>query len=196
MNLTAGRFDDALAGMARAVQYDPLSLTLHGNEAGFLHIARRFDQAVAKYEWIAKFDPSSFVKCMIGLPLIQLGREAEAVDAFREGAQIQGDWIFTQQLLAYGLAIVGEEQECLSILAQLEEREKTEYVWPLGFAFAHVALGDDERAIARARQSFEDRAGLMWLRDPAFDRLRRDPRYEELLAKTAPDGSSTQGVTS
>jgi len=62
---------------------------------------------------------------------------------------------------------------------------KRRYVPPFYIARVHAGLGDNARALASLNQAFQQHSDqLTGLRvDPAFDHLRADPRFVELMRR-------------
>jgi len=62
---------------------------------------------------------------------------------------------------------------------------KRRYVSPVYIARVHAGLGENAQALALLNQSFQQRSDqLTGLRvDPAFDHLRTDPRFVDLLRR-------------
>ena len=90
--------------------------------------------------------------------------------------------------LAYGFAVVGEHDESRTVLRELAELEKREFVWPMGLAMAHAHLGDTNLALDYLERAYDERVGWMLLapREPAFDILRDEPRFQALMRKIGP----------
>ena len=64
-----------------------------------------------------------------------------------------------------------------------ERRANGDYVSAMEFARASVRLGDDKLAFAWLEKASHERtvAPLFLRTDPLYDRLRSDPRFEEIL---------------
>jgi len=91
-------------------------------------------------------------------------------------------------MLAYALAVGGQHAEARSILADVDCRAETEFVWPMGLAMAYAHLGDESTALDHLERAYEERVGWMLLigREPALDVLRSSPRFQSLLRKIGP----------
>jgi Flp pilus assembly protein TadD len=87
--------------------------------------------------------------------------------------------------LAHAYAVAGRRDEARRALAQLLQTAKRRYVPPFYIARVHAGLGDNAQALALLNQAFQQRSDqLTGLRvDPAFDHLRTDPRFIDLLRR-------------
>jgi hypothetical protein len=67
----------------------------------------------------------------------------------------------------------------------LKNHAKQRYIPPYFVAFLYARLGDKDQAFEWLEKGYEDRGPfLSALRvDPAFDNLRSDPRYADLLRR-------------
>jgi Tfp pilus assembly protein PilF len=77
----------------------------------------------------------------------------------------------------------GEREKAQTILKQLQTTK--EYVSPGELAVLYAALGDKEAAFTSFNKAYDEHdLQLQFLKvDPSYDRLRDDPRYDELLKK-------------
>ena len=64
----------------------------------------------------------------LGLALVGLERDSEAIETFRQGAVLAPDDLFVRAYLGWALGLDGQRQEALAILDDLEHRRSQEYV--------------------------------------------------------------------
>lgn len=87
-------------------------------------------------------------------------------------------------MIVRALAALGEWEEGRAIMERLEERSSRQYLRGETLAAGYAALGDLDRAFLCLDRALEARsAGLVCLHlDPAYERLRSDPRYPPFLS--------------
>lgn len=188
---STGRHDEAIAETQRARALDPLSYFINGNAALALYRARRYEEAVAGFRRQIELDRTLPMACaFIAFPLIQLGRFDEAINGVRAVRQ-RDDHSIWSVMLAYVCAATGREAEARRLLAELEARRSGEYMWLCCLAMAYQALGDDDVALDRLEEAYNDRGG--WITylgiEPGLDPLRRHPRFVELLRRVGLTGA-------
>jgi hypothetical protein len=96
-------------------------------------------------------------------------------------------------LLAQGYAKLGQRDEALKTLEQLQQAATRRYVWNYTFAVVHVGFGENDKAIDFLERDYREQVDyeLALLKvDPMLDPLRGDPRFEALVSKVfAPKGN-------
>jgi hypothetical protein len=90
-----------------------------------------------------------------------------------------------QAELGRAYALWGKETEARSILRVLEKLGEESYVSAYSFAGIYAGLGDRERTLHWLDRANEERSSWMvhLNLDPAFDVLRSDPQFQELLRR-------------
>ena len=131
-----------------------------------------------------------------GLILSDAGRQEEAIAALERGLGLSAEGSFAEGLAIAGLgvayALSGDASLAREVLSRLETSDHP----PLFQAMVHAAMGEDDEAFA-ALDRVVWTSVLRWdlLVFPAFDPLRQDPRYDELVSSNNvmwglnPDGS-------
>src|SRR5262245_26295023 len=182
---THERFTEALAQAQRAQELDQFSVYVSSALAKVYYNARQYDQALAAYRQTLELVPDSTrTQRGLGRVLLQLGRYDDAIAALRQAVARESHTYFISDL-GHAYAVAGRRGEAQRVLAQLRDVAKQRYVSPVYIAKVHAGLGETAAAMALLNQAFQERSDqLTGLRvDPAFDPMRADPRFVELLRR-------------
>jgi len=116
---------------------------------------------------------------VLGQTLIRLGRNEEALVAFRKAADASPRWSWG---FPQGLAFAGRKDEARAIAEKLESAEFPD---PWGLAEVYTALGDHDRALKWVEYGYEIRRDwIPWVKANAFlAPLRTEPRFREVLRR-------------
>ena len=87
--------------------------------------------------------------------------------------------------LAYCHALAGEGDQARKLFEQLDTLAETTYVSPVARAMVHMGLGERDLALKALAQGIRDRdfRAIYIGVDAAWDPLRSDPRFIELLER-------------
>lgn len=182
-----GRGDEAAAQLERARAVEPLAAITDAFGARVLYWDRRFDEAEETARRALELNSSHFYALgALGFIHLQQGEPAEAVDALRRSVEMSPKF---RSGLALALARAGREVEAREIVDRLEAEAAEGYLSPYERAFAHVGLGDHDRALELLEEATETRdAELIWIAvEPAFDPLRSEPRFQAILREMGLD---------
>jgi serine/threonine protein kinase/tetratricopeptide (TPR) repeat protein len=184
---TEGRFDEGLDFARRGVDLDPLTPFNHHNVGWGLYFARRFEEAAAQYRrLVSEFPAYSFG--YYGLSKIHriTGETRLAIVENDKARELMGDGIFSLLSEAECYAADGQTAVAGEKLAALEEMAAGRYVSPYQLALSYCYLGDVDRAIENLEKAVAIKeAWLNWMGvEPAFDAIRSDPRFDEILERT------------
>ena len=176
-----GRNPEALAAVHRAVELDPLSVPNICDEGRILYRARQFENAVARYQRALELDPN-YVPALwrIADAYEQLGKYEDALAAARKLQETIDNRSAALYTFATIYASMGKRREAMEALRAMEKAP------PLAgfearFALVYAVLGDRDRAITLLEKGVQTRSLMPFvLADPQLDRLRSDPRFEEL----------------
>lgn len=183
--LALGMFEASGRDSFRALDNDPASVMLSIHLGEHLHLSRQFEAAVAQYHKALELNPNHpNARPLLALVYEQQGRYPEAIAELEKAA---GFFEGTSRVRGplgrlYGLA--GRETEARALLAELErERQGPSYIAADDIAAIHAGLGETDLAFEWLQRACEERgAALVNLKvEPAFDRLREDPRFQQLL---------------
>jgi serine/threonine-protein kinase len=109
----------------------------------------------------------------------------QAVAACQQAVKLSGNAPSRAVGLGESYAAANRKPEAQEVLRQLRERSTQTYVSPVFLARLYLASGEREQALARLKEAYESRDYyLVWLNvDRAFDPLRADPRFQDLLRR-------------
>jgi tetratricopeptide (TPR) repeat protein len=185
-----GQFDQAIAECKRALKIDPLSPRYHLTLGWWLYLSRAYDEAVEELHQAFELDPTNpAAQELLGEVYALKGLHDEAVVAWKKAMTITGD---------HELASIMEEAHrrdgfpgaaravASKRLERLADRKgRGEYVSAIEFARAYTQLGDRDQALAWLERASEERTSLALLIgvNPAFDELREDPRFQEIVGR-------------
>jgi serine/threonine protein kinase/tetratricopeptide (TPR) repeat protein len=181
-----GRHSEAITAIKRAIELDPLSLIAHASLArhGY-YFARRYNEAIAQIEKTLEVDDTFWVaRLFLGWTYANLGRVPEALAQLQTARQLDDNLEILMALgFTYGRA--GRLREAQQLFNELLSLSSRRYVSPMLPALISIGLGEYDQAFVWLEKSYEDRAQMLSeLRaEPAFDPLRSDPRFADLLRR-------------
>ncbi len=180
------RHREAWEQMNEAMRLDPLSLPNNAEVVRTLYYARNYDESIEQGQKAMQLDPN-YVRThfWLGRVYSQKGMHTEAIAASEKILESMPDSTLGLTEMAYSLAVAGRRNEARQILRRLEERSRSAFVPAYNFAVIHLALDEEEIAMRYMQQAFENRdwALLVLAVEPRLDPLRRDPQFQEILAK-------------
>jgi hypothetical protein len=124
----------------------------------------------------------------LSLAYAQTGRVAEALAA-AEAARRLDDTLEIVAVRGYLIGLAGRRREALDSLEELRQVSSRRYVSPMLPALVHVGLSDHDAAFVEMERGFAEGAQMLSeLRvEAAFDPLRSDPRFADLLRRVRLD---------
>ena len=184
--MTMGRHSEAIARMKSSQDLDPLSLIISVAIGWAFYMAGQYEAAIEQLHRTVEMDPNYPVTYWIlGLTLRKMGRHELAIAEGEKGVKLSGGSALMRAALAQTLATADRRKDALQILDDLTTLSKEKYVSPYFFAGIHVGLGEDDRAIEYLEKSYEEHSHwLIYLHiDPSMDRMRSNPRFQDLLRR-------------
>jgi tetratricopeptide (TPR) repeat protein len=181
-----GRPEEAIREIVNAQELDPLSLVYSMEIAWNWFMARQYERALEQsfktLEMEPLFTPAQHT---LGLAYEQMGKHEEAIAAFQRALTSSGGNPVPLAPLAHVYALAGRKREATKKLNELLQLSKTGYVPPYRMALVHAGLGEKDAALEWLERACSARdVWLVWLkREPRFDVLRSDPRFEHLLRR-------------
>jgi tetratricopeptide (TPR) repeat protein len=120
----------------------------------------------------------------LGWTYANLGRFQEAFAELQTARRLD-DNLEIVAVLGYTCGRAGRRLEAQQLFDKLLHESRERYVSPMMPALIAIGLGEKDEAFVWLEKGYEDRAQMMSeLRaEPAFDPLRADPRFGDLLQR-------------
>jgi tetratricopeptide (TPR) repeat protein len=119
----------------------------------------------------------------LGQGLVQKQVYDQAIAEFQKAIELSGHSGAFDSYLGYTYAVSGRKEEAIKIITDLESRHPANYSVDADIALIYMGLDDRDEAISRLNKAFDARFKASILRRPAFDPLRSDPRFQDLLRR-------------
>jgi adenylate cyclase len=183
--LARGERDQAVACFERSVALDPLSVRAHRTLGWLLHILRQPSNAEKWIEAALMLDREpGETRYLLAQVYLTEHRFEAALEQARL-CQTDPPDPLSLGLLGTCLASLDHRKEALEILAKLSRLAEAGYVDPNSMAQVQIALNDTDSAIKSVERILDERVpfGLFVKLDPAFDPLRSDARFNDLVLR-------------
>ena len=177
-----GRNNDAMFELRKAQGLDPLSLIISADIADALCVAHLYDEAVQQSKKTLEMDPNFAIgHYELGQAFAQKHMHNEAIAEFQRAIELSGHSGAFDSNLAYVYAVSGRKEEAMKIAKDLEARHDQSPSVDADIALIYVGLGDQDQAMIRLNKAYEARFKASILLRPAFDPIRSDARFQDLL---------------
>lgn len=183
-----GNHEQAFAHYRRAVELDPLNLNANENLAAEYSSSRQYDQAIEYEKKTLEIDPS-FSSAHYDLASIYFftGKYDQWLEEWEKGARLRND----SEDFALIKAVHQEYSKsgfhgALKRLVALQEEQANRiYIDPASIAGNYAFLGEKDLAFRWLEKAYGEKSGfLLYIKIfPAYDSLRSDPRYADLLKR-------------
>jgi TolB-like protein/DNA-binding winged helix-turn-helix (wHTH) protein/predicted negative regulator of RcsB-dependent stress response len=178
-----GRHDEAVAELKKAENMDPLSLVIGTDLAEELLIAHRYDEAINQSRKTMNMDPFfALTHYVLGEVFVQKRMYSEAIAEFQKAIELSPGSTAFKAHLAYAYAVSGKRDKAVTILNDLKNRSHDAVSNPC-IALIYVGLNEKDQAMAWLEKAYVERFNPGVLMRPAFDPLRPDPRFQNLLRR-------------
>jgi len=177
--------DAAVREGKTAVSLEPFMIVPNVRLVTFLYLTKQYPEALHQAQRTFELDSMFFqARSERSRVLMKLGRCQEALaDVPLSGIQLASQVVGTRGQV---YAACGSRQQAIDELARLEALARSgRIVSHYGLAVIHAALGNKDRALEELEAAYDDRAWAMFIIkwDPAFDSLRSDPRFAQLVQR-------------
>ena len=177
------RFDEAFAEIKKALEADPLSPIINAYLGIAYFYARQYDKAIEQcrktLEVAPEFNVAHFYLQRI---YEQMGKYREAIAEVRAQNEIVR---WRAPLLEKAYQEAGAQGYWRTALETLQQEAKRSYIGPSFLAASYARVGDKDQAFQWLEKAYQDRDGhlIALALEPAYDPLRSDPRYADLLRR-------------
>jgi len=174
-----GRNSEAIAEMRKAEHLDPLSLIISADMAEILLVAHLNDEAAEQSRRTVDMDPNfAIAHFELGEAFVQKHSYDEAIAEFQKSIKLSGGSISARANLAYAYALSNKRNEAVKILDDLKTRSTGN---GSEIALVYVGLGEKDQAMTWLEKAYDEHFNPSILVRPAFDPLRSDPRFQNLV---------------
>jgi len=182
--MVTGRNSEGISELKKAEAFDPLSLIISADIADALCIAHRYDESVQQSKKTLEMDPGFAVAHYeLGQAFAQKHMHDEAIAEFQRAIDLSGHSGAFDSNLAYVYAVSGRKEEAIQIVKNLEAQHDENPSADANLALIYVGLGDPDHAMNWLNKAYEARFNPSILLRPAFDPLRSDARFQDLLRR-------------
>jgi len=179
-----GRFEEAIVEGKRGVELDPLSLLDNRVLGQAFYNARQYDQAIEQIQKTIELDPNfPGGHRYLGEAYFQKSMYKQGIAEIERDLQVSPNNTATLSQLGYGYALDGRRAEALKVLDQLNKMSEQKFVPAVSRVIIYVGLGEKNKAFEWLEKSYEDRSLGAIKVNPAYDPLRSDPRFTDLLRR-------------
>jgi TolB-like protein len=181
----AGRVQDGIEVMCKALQLEPLSLGINATLCWMYFMARDSDRAIQQGLITLERDQQfALAKYNLGFAYAQKCLFEEGITTLKELRILARNASATISALAWVHGKAGETKEATQCLEDLLRLSSTQHVSAYDMAIAYTGLGDVRKAVEWLDRALEDRGWLNHLPvHPFFDSLRDDTDFKKVLAK-------------
>ncbi len=183
-----GRFDESFAEFERARQLDPHSLIIETDKGVAFYFARQYDLAIEQLRAVIDKDPRFPRGGMVIFPYVEKRLFADALAEIERRPPVDGlTWSLAWGAYVYGRA--GRQVEGRRALEQLEGVYRRQHLDPLWAVLGYIGVGKTDEAFAWLEKAYLERSTVITSLkvNPAYDPLRGDPRFQELLHRVGLD---------
>jgi len=184
-----GRFTEALDILESARRIDPLSLIIACHIGWTFYFAREYDKSVRHLEKTVEFNPGfPLARYHLGKAYLQVNDFGRGIEQLQSTVEGSGHHPGALAALAYALGAAGRQSEGREVLAEVLDLQQHRHVLAYFIAFAMNSLSSEDETLEWLEKACEERSG--WILhlpfEPAFDHLRDNPQFVELLKRINP----------
>jgi TolB-like protein/DNA-binding winged helix-turn-helix (wHTH) protein/Tfp pilus assembly protein PilF len=184
-----GRYDLAIEEMKKAEALDPLSLIINADLAELLSLAHSYDESIRQSRKTIEMDPNfALGHIQLGQAYLQKHMYDGAVAEMQIAVQVSANSPTCIANLARAYVAAGKKSEAIELLSDLKKRSNSTYSNAAEIAMIYASLGDKNQAMSWLEKGYEERFNPGVLLRPAFDPLRSDLHFQNLLHRVGLPG--------
>lgn len=182
-----GRASEAADSLHRALENDPLSISLNTELGCNSYYARQYDESISQYREALIIEPRNFM-ALYGLAR-SLNHQKQYQGAINEIEKAKAFMPLLPPIAiaetGYAYAKMGNREEAEKQLKALSDASKQIYVDPFFMATIYLGLDDKDQTFVWVEKAYEARSSLMptIINDIKWDELRGDARFQNLLGR-------------
>ncbi len=170
----AGRSEESLTASLRALDLDPLSVSMVAHVGWHYTFTGRFEESIPYCRAALDMDPTFFpARLHLGYSLEALGRVDEAIEEFTRACEISAESSEGTGALGHAFAVAGRTDEARGVLQAMDERAPARFVSPYDRAVVWAGLGDRGAALEWLERAAAERM-------PSLLEIKQDPRLKTL----------------
>ena len=180
------RYEEAIVQAQLAVELDPLSAGLIFRLGQKLCYRRDYDRALEQLLKALEFDPNFvWTHGFLAQVYAWKGMYEQSLAACEKVADLRRDSPYSGTLRTLILAIAGRTDEAKTILSASKRHPKFDSIALVYLAETYSVLGEKDDAFEFLEAAYKERVSLLifFRNRPAFDNIRSDPRYADLLRR-------------
>jgi TolB-like protein/Flp pilus assembly protein TadD len=184
--LYQGRAAEAESQLKQAQALDPLSPVIGSAAALNYMFAGDLDRALTQARTVIAMNSGfSFAHDVLGGIYESQRQYPEALAEYQKYAELSGRDPDALSRLGHCYAVLGNTAEARRVLFELEHPRAGTFISPSNPALIYASLGEKERALDLLRAAVEERSSAMLAlaRDPGYESLRADPRFQDLVSR-------------
>lgn len=179
-----GRHQEALSEMREAARLDPLSLIIAANIGDEYFLAGEYRDAENQYRKVLETAPGfAYAHSRLGLTLLKGSRHEEGVAEIEKASELSKENTSLTVDIVHAYWTTGRKEEAEKLLDELERASRQMYISNVALAMANAAVERTDRAVALLQKAIGEKSNQLRsnIREPHFDKLRSDPRFQEIL---------------
>lgn len=180
------RPDEAIREAEKALQLDPLSMTINAHLADAFFFGRRFQEAIAQHRKTAEMFPAASEPNQdLTLDYLVAGMHAEFLLQARRWLELSGEASSREDAAELGRLKPADYRQGVQILIrQAIAQRKAAWASPTWIACLYAEDDDREQALLWLQKAYDERDdNLRFIKtEPSFDSVRSAPRFRKILA--------------